>query len=140
LPKSTRANFISASPFKSLIAVAYVRFLYKFLYQDALRISSRTQLWLKKLLLWHNQDMSKQDKLLLEILTGESVNNIPFDGLRNFLLQLGFTERIRGSHHVFRKEGVEDKINLQKDGSKAKPYQVRQVRSIMAKYGLGGKR
>ena len=84
--------------------------------------------------------MSKQDKLLLAILTGESVNNIPFDRLRNLLSHLGFTEHIRGSHHIFRKEGVEEKINLQEDGSKAKPYQVRQVRSIMAKYGLGKKR
>lgn len=76
----------------------------------------------------------------MAILTGESVNNIPFDRLRNLLSHLGFTERIRGGHHIFRKEGVEEKINLQEDGSKAKPYQVRQVRSIIAKYGLGDKR
>jgi hypothetical protein len=52
------------------------------------------------------------------------------------LKRLGFQERVRGGHHVFRKQGVEDKINLQRDGSRAKPYQVRQVRSVMLKYRL----
>ncbi len=51
---------------------------------------------------------------------------------------LGFEERIRGSHHIFRKEGISEKINLQKDGNKAKPYQVRQVRTILLKYKLMG--
>lgn len=45
--------------------------------------------------------------------------------------------RIKGSHHIFRMDGVEEKINLQKDGSKAKPYQVKQVRNIILKYRLG---
>lgn len=53
------------------------------------------------------------------------------------LLQLGFDERTRSSHHIFRKAGIEEKINLQKDGSHAKPYQVRQVRSVLLKYRLG---
>jgi predicted RNA binding protein YcfA (HicA-like mRNA interferase family) len=44
--------------------------------------------------------------------------------------------RTKGSHHIFRKEGVEEKINLQKEGAKAKPYQVRQVRNILVKYKL----
>jgi len=47
--------------------------------------------------------------------------------------------RIKGSHHIFRKAGVEEKINLQKDGNKAKPYQVRQVRNMILKYKLGDK-
>jgi len=46
--------------------------------------------------------------------------------------------RIRGSHHVFRKEGIEEMINLQREGNNAKPYQVRQVRYIILKYQLGG--
>ena len=44
---------------------------------------------------------------------------------------MGFTERIRGSHHIFRKEGVVERINLQRDGNHAKPYQVRQVRMML---------
>ena len=50
----------------------------------------------------------------------------------------GFEERVRGSHHVFRRAGVFELINLQRDGSKAKVYQVRQVRAIFTKYALGG--
>ena len=46
--------------------------------------------------------------------------------------------RVRGSHHIFRKAGVEEKINLQREGSEAKPYQVRQGRAVILKYRLGG--
>ncbi len=81
--------------------------------------------------------MSKYEKLLLQILRGTSDANIAFDDLRWLLQRLDFEERIRGSHHMFRREGVEEKINLQSEGNKAKPYQVRQVRSIIVKYRLG---
>jgi len=72
------------------------------------------------------------------IIRGESDANIPFDDLRSVLARLGFDERVRGSHHLYRKEGVEEKINLQRGGSKAKPYQVRQVRTVILKYRLAG--
>jgi predicted RNA binding protein YcfA (HicA-like mRNA interferase family) len=49
---------------------------------------------------------------------------------------LGFAERIRGSHHIFVKEGVRDMINLQKEGRMAKPYQVRQVRTVVTAKGM----
>jgi len=45
--------------------------------------------------------------------------------------------RINGSHHIFRKAGVEEKINIQKDGNKAKPYQIKQIRKIFLSYHLG---
>lgn len=38
---------------------------------------------------------------------------------------------------MFRRSGIVEKINLQKDGNKAKPYQVRQVRDVIVKYRLG---
>ncbi len=82
--------------------------------------------------------MSQHEKLLLQILRGKSDANIRFDDLCQFLHHLGFDERTRGSHHIFRKEGIEDKINLQHDGNKAKPYQVRQVRRVILKHKLGG--
>ena len=82
--------------------------------------------------------MGKQEKILWQILRGASDANIGFADLRNLLTYLGFEERIKGSHHIFRKLGVEEKINLQKDGNKAKPYQVRQVRNVMLKYKFGG--
>jgi hypothetical protein len=51
---------------------------------------------------------------------------------------LGFEERIRGDHHIYSKEGIEEIINLQPKGAKAKPYQVKQVRFMILKYKLGG--
>jgi hypothetical protein len=80
----------------------------------------------------------KYKKLLFQVLRGVSDANIPFADLRNLLLLLGFEERVRGSHHNFRKEGVEAKVNLQKDDGKAKAYQVRQVRSVILRYKMGG--
>jgi hypothetical protein len=52
--------------------------------------------------------MGKYDKLLLQILRGTSDANIPFDDLCQLLRRLMFEERIRGSHHLFRKEGIEE--------------------------------
>ncbi len=48
----------------------------------------------------------------------------------------GFEERIRGDHHIFTKEGVREILNLQPKGTKAKPYQVKQVRNIILQYKL----
>lgn len=56
--------------------------------------------------------MSQQDKLLVKILLGASDANIPFEPLRQLLRNLGFSERIKGGHHIFTKEGVEDILNL----------------------------
>jgi hypothetical protein len=82
--------------------------------------------------------MGKHDKLLLKILSGASDANIPFEDLCILLNHLGFEMRVRGSHHIFRKDGVTEKINLQRDGNMAKPYQVRQVRIVIVKYKFGG--
>ena len=84
--------------------------------------------------------MPKTDKVLDQILRGTSDANIPFAGLRGVLLKLGFGERVRGSHHIFWKDGVEEILNLQPKGSNAKPYQVKQVRHVILKYRLGGER
>ena len=81
--------------------------------------------------------MGKYEKLLAEILRGRSDANVEFDELCQLLRRLGFEERIRGSHHIFRRLGVEEKVSLQRDKSKAKVYQVRQVRAVIVKYGLG---
>ncbi len=82
--------------------------------------------------------MGKYEKLLLQILRGSSDRNIAFDDLYKLLENLGFEKRIRGSHHVFSKEGVEELINLQRVGDKAKAYQVRQVRQIIVKNHIAG--
>jgi len=82
--------------------------------------------------------VSRYGKLLFQILRGAADANVAFDDLCALLNRVGFEERVRGSHHLFRKQGVIEKINLQRDGSKAKVYQVRQVRVVLLKYKLGG--
>lgn len=80
--------------------------------------------------------MGKWERLLTQILDGRNDANIGFDDLYHLLMHLGFDVRTRGSHHIFRKANVAEKINLQRDGNKAKIYQVRQVRNLILKYKL----
>ncbi len=82
--------------------------------------------------------MRKHKKLMLKVLSGVSDHNIPFDEMRHLLVHLGFDERIRGSHHIFTKTGVDEILNLQPKDGKAKSYQVKQVRNVILKYKLGG--
>jgi len=69
--------------------------------------------------------MTQKEKLLDQILSGRSDANIGFNELLALLRRLGFEERIRGSHHIFIQEGIEEILNLQPKGAKAKGYQVR---------------
>ena len=75
---------------------------------------------------------------LAKVLAGLSDKNIRFDDLRKLVLSLGFDERIKGDHHIYTKGGIPEILNLQplRDGM-AKPYQVKQVRSIILKHKLG---
>lgn len=82
--------------------------------------------------------MSAHEKLLMRLLRGTSDADIPFEGLCQLLRRLGFQERVRGDHHIFSKPDVEEILNLQPKGGKAKPYQVKQVRQVILKYALGG--
>ena len=66
-------------------------------------------------------------KMLRRLLSGTSDAAIRFDDLCSLLESLGFEKRVKGSHHLFRMAGIEEKINLQRDGGQAKPYQVKQV-------------
>jgi hypothetical protein len=75
-------------------------------------------------------------RLLLQVLHGASDANIRFNELCLLLTDLGFQERIRGSHHIFTREGIEEILNLQPRSSMAKPYQVRQVRNLIVRYKL----
>jgi virulence-associated protein VapD len=78
-------------------------------------------------------------KLLDRILSGLADKNIKFQDMRKLLKDFGFSERIKGGHYIFYKEGIEEIINLQplKDG-KSKAYQAKQVREIILKYKLHG--
>ena len=80
--------------------------------------------------------MTSPKKTLEKILRGGSDANIRFADLRTLLIALGFEERIRGSHRIFKRDDIDEIVTLQPKGSKAKSYQVRQVRQIIGKYGL----
>lgn len=80
--------------------------------------------------------MSKTEKLFIKILSGNDDNNIDFDDLIKLLKFLNFEYRIKGSHHIFWKEGIEEILNIQPDNNKVKPYQVKQVRNLILKYKL----
>ena len=73
-----------------------------------------------------------------QVLARSSVANVPFEDLCALLRHVGFEERVRGSHHVFRKAGVEGRIDLRESGGRAKPYQVRQVRALLVRHTLTG--
>ncbi|MAX59315.1 MAG: toxin HicA [Chloroflexi bacterium] len=81
---------------------------------------------------------SRYDRLIRRILSGSFCRNLRFDELRQLLLHLGFEERTRGSHYIFVKVGVEERHHHQRDDGQAKPYQVRQVRSVILKYQIRG--
>ena len=81
--------------------------------------------------------MSKPAKTLERILRGTSDANIRFADLLALLRALGFREHIRGGHHIFSRDGIEDIINVQPNGSISKRYQIKRVRQLIHKYRLG---
>lgn len=80
--------------------------------------------------------MSKYEKLLFKLLSGKNDTNFAFSDLCKLLDELGFDKRIKGSHHIYYKNNVDEIINIQPDKAKAKPYQVKQVRNLIIKYKL----
>ena len=82
--------------------------------------------------------MPRASATLQRVLSGKSDANIRFGDFVLLLRSLGFSERIRGNHHIFTSEAIPEIINLQPAGPMAKRYQVRQVRLLIRKYRLGG--
>lgn len=68
----------------------------------------------------------KENDLLFPTATGRTMSDSTLSRL------------LRGSHHLFDKEGIVEIINIQSRGGQAKPHQVRQVRNLILKYKLGG--
>jgi hypothetical protein len=62
------------------------------------------------------------------ILRGGADANIHFSGIVQLLKRLGFQERIKGSHHIFFRDGVAEILNLQPYSGKCKPYRQRSIR------------
>ena len=80
--------------------------------------------------------MSKPTKTLAKILSGDSDAGIRFEEMCALLVRLDFGKRIRGSHHIFTRAGIETLIDLQPRQGKCKPYQVRQVREVLIKFNI----
>ena len=63
--------------------------------------------------------------------------NVAFDDLVHLAEGLGFRlARTSGSHHIFVHPEVPQLLNLQRAGSQAKPYQVRQFLRLVERYNL----
>jgi hypothetical protein len=74
--------------------------------------------------------MSKTDKLLAKVLSGECDASMSFDDVCYLLQKLGFTARqSKGSHVLFQRGAAF--LNLQSERGKAKAYQVRQIRELL---------
>lgn len=80
--------------------------------------------------------VSKNERLFRSVMDGRSDANVHFPDLCRLLKMLGFEERIRGDHHIFTRTGMLEIINIQPKQTKAKPYQVKQVRGLILKYRL----
>ena len=69
--------------------------------------------------------MANFRKTLDKVLRGTSDGSIRFADLCTVLRRLGFHERVRGSHHIFTREGVREILNIQPRANQAKAYHVR---------------
>ena len=83
----------------------------------------------------YNHVLSKA-KTLERLLSGHSDAAIRFSDLCLLLESLGFDKSTGGSHHLFRKVGIDERVNLQRDGTNAKPYQVKQVPKVILRNKL----
>jgi hypothetical protein len=79
---------------------------------------------------------ARYSPLLLQLGPSFDCSAAPWNRPRAILDRKGFECRIRGDHFIFTHPKAEEIINLQPIGSMAKPYQVKQVRDIIVRYGL----
>jgi len=81
--------------------------------------------------------MTKKQKIIEKLLSGESDNNFDFSELVSLMKILGFQLRVKGSHYIFYRDGISEIINIQPvRENKGKPYQVKQIRNLILKYKL----
>ena len=78
-----------------------------------------------------------KQKIYKDVLSGNCDNNINFNDFRNLIVDLGF-EFIRqnGSHIQYYCKDIDERMTIQNNKSKAKEYQVRQLRNIIIKHNL----
>lgn len=74
-------------------------------------------------------------KILEKALAGSK--NIRFSDMVKLVEGFGFRlSRVSGSHHIFVHPQVQELVNLQEVGGKCKPYQIRQLLSLVERYNL----
>ena len=67
----------------------------------------------------------------------KSPTNIRFTEICNIAESFGFEHRGgAGSHTIYKRKDIDEKLNFQNDKGKAKPYQVRQLIKIIERYNL----
>ena len=79
--------------------------------------------------------MAGDRKTLDAVLRGSGT--VPFRDLEHLLGALGFRHaRTSGSHRIYLHPRVSRPLSLQPVGKDAKRYQIRQIRDIIAEFGL----
>jgi predicted RNA binding protein YcfA (HicA-like mRNA interferase family) len=78
----------------------------------------------------------KPKELLARAAQG-NLRNVKFADLQRLAEAMGYRlKRVNGSHHVYVHPDLDHLLNIQPNGRQAKPYQVRQVAEIAARYSL----
>lgn len=75
--------------------------------------------------------MTEKEKLIKKILNPINDKNITFNEITSILNYYNFICRVKGDHHIYTRNDIEEIINIQPKGNMAKPYQVKQVRKII---------
>lgn len=79
--------------------------------------------------------MSKNEKLLAKAL--KSQKNFKFSDALKLAEIHGFElSRVRGSHHIFKHEELDNLVNLQERNGEAKPYQLKQILDLIEDHNL----
>jgi hypothetical protein len=74
-------------------------------------------------------------KLLKKALSSPA--NLRFEEACALARAFGFRpSRVRGSHHIFAHQNVRELVNLQEVEGRAKPYQVKQLLTLVERYNL----
>ncbi len=71
--------------------------------------------------------MTKHEKLIEKILNGK---NVSYEEVEAVLRKFGFELEIKGSHHVFRKNGYHRNVSI-KRRKLLLPYQIRDVKEVI---------
>lgn len=74
-------------------------------------------------------------RLLARLMSG--AYNVSFDDFENLIRGFGFMlRRSSGSHRIYVRPGIADRVNVQARRGEAKPYQVRQFLDLIEKHQL----